>query len=129
MLAKCKLQRIMHVDCFKLRSQMDWRSRSVRKSQNCCKLKFLDFEQPTACWKYNFSILNSEKRNSEQKFIKQTLFPVKSTTLNPMVKSDLVETGDGTYLISAICLCSGTMTLSVKMFFTLEVFFLFYRRF
>jgi len=60
----------------------------------------MDFEQPASCWNSNFkpyfSISVSEKRGVQQKSINQTLFPVESTPLDPMMKSDLVTSGDGT---------------------------------
>ena len=64
--------------------------------------KFLSWlDQPAACWiSYKtpyFSDFNLWKNpHLMKKITNQTSFPTKSTTLNPMIKSDLVTSGDRT---------------------------------
>ena len=65
------------------------------------QLTFLDFEQAAACWNLYFApyfldLKFWKKRIGEHKSINQILFPGKSTTSNPMVKSDSVTSDVGT---------------------------------
>ena len=80
-------------------SSFQWKTRS--RVDLSAKKILVGLDQPAACWIYDltpyFSNFNLWKNlHSKRKSTNQTSFSTKSITLNPMVKSDLVTSCDGT---------------------------------
>ena len=81
------------------------RSRWHHRTPVLSKQKLVGLDQPAACWSYKYTCRHPtfkfqplKNLHSKRKFTNQNCFPrlIKSTTLNLMVKSDLVTSGDGT---------------------------------